>query len=120
VIKGAQHHIIEIHHTDDPYFERALLFVRTAYADRPAATLEEQGRRFLANTGSYSALQQNRALCWFKRCALVLSGGVGGALMVLFPSAIIAMATARIVWDFEPGTAIVPESFDGRIFKFIR
>ncbi|MBQ4616890.1 MAG: hypothetical protein IJB27_00765 [Clostridia bacterium] len=84
MIKGAQHHIIEIRRTEDPYFERALLFVRTAYADRSTAVLEEQGRRFLASTGTYSGLQQNRAMCWFKRCALVLGGGVGGALMVLF------------------------------------
>lgn len=82
--KGAVHHIIEIRQPNDPYFERALLFVKPACADTAALRLEAEGRRLLHSASAYSGLRHNRAVCWFKRCALVLAGGIGGVLLACF------------------------------------
>lgn len=82
--KGAVHQIIEIQGTSDPYFERILLFVKPSCADRTSEFLEKEGRRALAQATPYTGLRHNRAMCWFKRCALVLGGAVGGLLLSLF------------------------------------
>ncbi len=82
--KGAVHQIIEIRQPTDPYFERALLFVKPAYADKPRAFLEAEGRQLMAQTKPFTGLRHNRALCWFKRSALVLAGAIGGILLVCF------------------------------------
>lgn len=81
MIKGVQHQIIEIRQTDDPYFERALLFVRAELAEEDEAQLREEGTRFLDHTGSFTGLRHGRAMCWFKRTALLLSGGFLGTLL---------------------------------------
>lgn len=80
MIKGVNHQIIEIRQTDHPYFERALLFVKAPYSQQPPAELQAQGTQFLRQTTSYSSLRQNRAMRWFKRCVLVLFGGIGGVI----------------------------------------
>lgn len=80
MIKGVNHQIIEIRQTDDPYFERALLFVRSAYAEENEAVLQAQGHRFVEKSDSYAGLRQNKAMCWFKRAALVLGGAFCGTL----------------------------------------
>lgn len=81
LIKGVHHQIIEIRQTDDTYFDRALLFVRPEYAARPSEQLQEEGRRFLTQTDSFTQLRHNRAMCWFKRCALMLASAIGGILL---------------------------------------
>ncbi|MBQ3069162.1 MAG: hypothetical protein IJD01_04345 [Clostridia bacterium] len=81
--KGAVHQIIEIQGTSDPYFERILLFVKPSCSDRSTAFLEAEGRRALSEATPYTGLRHNRAMCWFKRCALVLGGAIGGILLGL-------------------------------------
>ena len=81
MIKGVNHQIIEVNRTDHPYFERALLFVRTAYAQETTETLQGEGCAFLKQAQAFSALREARAIRWFKRCALVLCGGIGGMLL---------------------------------------
>lgn len=84
MLKGVNHQIIEIRQTDDPYFERALLFVRADYAEKPTEELWQRGERLLQNGADFTGLRHNRALCWFKRCALLLSGGIGGVILGAF------------------------------------
>jgi len=81
MLKGVNHQIIEVNQTDHPYFERALLFVRSAYAQESPNTLEGEGQTFLDRAESFSELRAARAMRWFKRCALVLLGGVGGIIL---------------------------------------
>ena len=81
MIKGAQHRIIEIRQTDDPYFERALLFVRVDLSSHSEELLEQEGRRFLAAAGRFTGLRQDRAMRWFKRAALLLCGGFMGTVL---------------------------------------
>lgn len=79
--KGVNHQIIEICHTDDPYFERALLFVKSAYMQESVEVLAKEGQRFIAQTEAYSGLKQTRATVWFVRCVCLLAGGIGGVLL---------------------------------------
>ena len=79
--KGVNHQIIEISHTDDPYFERALLFVKSTYAQESVDVLAKEGQRFIAQAEAYSGLKQTRAMTWFVRCVCLLGGAIGGVLL---------------------------------------
>ncbi len=79
MIKGVHHRIIEVADTGNPYFERALLFVKPDYTDRSQETLTLYARAYTKHAPTYSALREARAMRWFKRCALVLLGGCVGA-----------------------------------------
>ncbi|MBR5135078.1 MAG: hypothetical protein IKV35_05720 [Clostridia bacterium] len=83
MLRGINHQIIEVVESDHPYFERALLFVRSAVASSETALLETEGRAYLKKAQAFSELRQARAMRWFKRCALVLFGGVGGMVLTL-------------------------------------
>ena len=78
MIKGVNRQIIEIVHPDHPYFERALLFVKTPYADQPPAVLRGEGERYVKEAGSFSGLRNRRAMRWFRGTILVLIGGFLG------------------------------------------
>lgn len=84
MIKGVQHQIIEIRNTDDPYFERALLFVRAAYAEESECQLQNEGYRFVKSAGSFEGLRRSKAMCWFKRAVLLLGGGFAGTVLGAF------------------------------------
>ena len=88
MIKGVNHQIIEVRQTDNPYFERALLFVNGAYAEQPQSELDKQARAYLRETDAYHGLKEAYAMRWFKRCALVVLGAflgmLGGVLLAQF------------------------------------
>ncbi len=81
MIKGVQHRIIEIRQTDDPYFERALLFVREDYRSLSEENLQKNGEQFVKHAGTYTGLRRDRAMCWFRRAVLLLAGGFIGTLV---------------------------------------
>jgi len=81
MIKGVNRQIIEISKPDNPYFERALLFVRSAYADRPDEQLLREGERFVKESGSFSGLRSSRVKRWFSYTISVLIGGFCGVYL---------------------------------------
>jgi len=83
MLKGVQHRIIEINETGNPYFERALLFVRSDYRDRAEEELTAVAQCYTRRTPVYSTLREHRAIRWYKRCVLVLLGAVFGAVVGL-------------------------------------
>ncbi len=78
MIKGVNHQIIEIIKPDNPYFERALLFVKSAYADRSEEVLMKEGEQFVKESGSFSGLRSCRAKRWFSCTISVLIGAFCG------------------------------------------
>ena len=78
MIKGIHHRIIEVSDTGNPYFERALLFVKEDYTDHTAEELSACARHYTKQASAYGALREARAMRWFKRCVLVLVGAIGG------------------------------------------
>ena len=78
MIKGVNHQIIEITKPDHPYFERALLFVKSSYAEQAPDALRREGERFVKESDSFSALRSNRAMRWFRGTILLLIGGFVG------------------------------------------
>ncbi len=86
VIKGVNHQIIEVRQTGHPYFERALFFVQPAYSEHPQAELDAEASKYLKSADSYRGLREAKAMRWFKRCALVLSGGFLGTVLGILVS----------------------------------
>ena len=81
MLKGVHHQIVEIRQTDDPYFERALLFVRADCASRPTQGFEQAGKQFVKAAGSYSELRRNRLAGQLRRVVCVIGGGVLGSFL---------------------------------------
>ncbi len=84
MLKGVHHQIIEIRQTDDPYFERALLFVRADCAESSEDCIGAQGRRFLKDAKPYSGLCRARVMSGLRYAACVLGGGLSGVLLGMF------------------------------------
>ncbi len=81
MLKGVQHQIVEIRKTDDPFFERALLFVRVECAQQPLAQLQQEGQRFLSNAKPYAGLRRNRRLCLLRRALYITASGLFGVMI---------------------------------------
>ncbi len=87
MLKGVHHQIIEIRQTDDPYFERALLFVRASCA--PFASEEEaerRGKALVARAKPYTGLRRARLRRWMHTSLCVFGGGASGVAMGLMLS----------------------------------
>lgn len=89
MVRGTNKRIIEINDTQNPYFERAVLYLKDNRADSPKKTLENQAQHFLKNIRSprLHAVKPS-FLCaegrwWVSACKLLLSAAAGGALTFL-------------------------------------
>lgn len=88
MLKGVHHQIIEINQTDDPYFERALLFVRVGCADTNEDIIKTEGRRFLKNAKPYSGLCRARVMLGLRYAACMVGGGLSGMFLGMMLSKI--------------------------------
>ena len=88
MVRGTNKRIIEINDTQNPYFERAVLYLKDSQADSCKKTLESQAQHFL---GSIRAPLMHRArpafLCnhryLWQGLSLLLSAAAGGTLTFL-------------------------------------
>lgn len=64
MIKGINRQMIEITHTDSPYFERAFLLLRPQAAQASPDTLELIARRVVQQADSYTGLRRTRLRRW--------------------------------------------------------
>lgn len=87
MVRGTNKRIIEINDTQNPYFERAVLYVKDNRADSPKKTLETQAQHFLGSLrspllrGKPAFLYQGNF--WSSCLRLLLSAAAGGALTLL-------------------------------------
>ena len=89
MVRGTNKRIIEINDTQNPYFERAVLYLKDSQADSCKKTLESQAQHFLGRLaapllrgGRISLLQMNGKR-WFAALKLLLSAAAGGLLTFL-------------------------------------
>ena len=82
MVRGTNKRIIEINDTQNPYFERAVLYLRDNHADSSRKTLENQAQHFLCNIRA--PLLHSRSKLWFSALKLLLSATAGGALALCF------------------------------------
>ena len=80
MVKGAHHQIVEIRQADHPFFERALLFVRTDCSE-PTHALEQAGEQYLRATQPYSWLRRCRRRRLLRATGMIFGGGLGGVLL---------------------------------------
>ena len=76
MLKGVHHQIIEIRQTEDPYFERALLFVRADCAETSEDTLGANGRCFLKKAQPHTGLRRARFRAWLRYGASMACGAI--------------------------------------------
>lgn len=84
MIKGVNRQIVEVTATNNAYFERALLVVRSHCEQCDAKKLQTEADRFVASIGSYSGLTKRRRSNWMIRCGFAAIGGLIGGLTVFF------------------------------------
>ncbi|MGI6264644.1 MAG: hypothetical protein ACOYJY_04160 [Acutalibacteraceae bacterium] len=83
MIKGINRQMIEVTDTGSPYFERALLVVRPACADRSDEQLRREAHRLLKAAGGYSGIKRMRRRRQLCGAALSAAGGLLGLLVGL-------------------------------------
>ncbi|MDQ5983141.1 MAG: hypothetical protein RUMPE_00139 [Eubacteriales bacterium SKADARSKE-1] len=82
MIRGVNKHVIDIGETGNPYYERAILFLRPEYADIQREILEREAKKFLQGIGTTSSLKKyNKVLYWGIRLG---GAAVIGAFLSLF------------------------------------
>ena len=91
MVRGTNKRIIEINDTQNPYFERAVLYLKDSQADSPAKALEHQAQTFLSSIRSpflrgtkppcLRRLSSHRIIGAIK---LLLSAAAGGGITFLF------------------------------------
>lgn len=81
MLKGVHHQIIEIRQTEDPFFERALLFVRPQCAESGEEDWQEKGRAFLKRAVPYTGLKKARVHRRLQAALYVIGGGIGGVIL---------------------------------------
>lgn len=81
MLKGINRQIIEVTHTNSPYFERALLFVRPSCGETDADELDRQARRLVVMARTYPFLKRGRRKAVMIRIAVVILSGIGGLLL---------------------------------------
>ena len=81
MIKGVNRQIIEVMDTGNPYFERAMLVVRTGYTDTEAGRLREEAQKLLRRAGGYTGLKRQRRQRTIRATLFGLGAGSIGALL---------------------------------------
>ena len=81
MLKGVHHQIVEIRQTEDPYFERALLFVRADCAEQADGDWQERGRAFLERAAPYTGLRRARLQARLRAALFMVAGAVFGVLV---------------------------------------
>ncbi len=91
MVRGTNKRIIEINDTQNPYFERAVLYVKDSRADSPRKSLESQAQNFLSNIrtpllhGSKPKfLYSSKGRFWFFALQFLFSAGIGSVITLLF------------------------------------
>ena len=79
MLKGVHHQIVEIRQTDNPFFERALLFVRAGCAEQSATVLREAGKQFVRSAKPYTGLRKSRGVRRLRYVLCVIGGALAGA-----------------------------------------
>lgn len=89
MVRGTNKRIIEINDTQNPYFERAVLYLKDTQEAVSKKAMETQAQRFLSSLaapllqgGRISLLQMNGKR-WFAALKLLLSAAAGGLLTFL-------------------------------------
>ncbi len=81
MLKGVHHRIVEIRQTEDPFFERALLFVRADCAEGEDGDWQERGRAFLSRATPYTGLRRARLQARLRAALYTVAGAVLGVLI---------------------------------------
>ena len=79
MLKGVHHQIVEIRQTEDPYFERALLFVRADCEED--VDWQERGHAFLDRAVPYTGLRRARLQARLRAVLFTVAGSVIGVLV---------------------------------------
>ena len=79
MLKGVCHQIVEIRQTEDPYFERALLFVRADCEED--VDWQEKGYAFLNRAIPYTGLRRARLQARLRAVLFAVAGAVFGVLI---------------------------------------
>jgi len=79
MIKGVNHQIIEVTETGSPFFERALLVLRRDCADPPHRLLQDEAKKLVERTDSYTAIRRNRRQSRRQRAFWLAGGSLAGA-----------------------------------------
>lgn len=82
MLKGVHHRIVEIRQTEDPYFERALLFVRAECTQD--ADWQEMGKAFLHRATPYTELCRARLFSRLRTALCMIACGALGVLVGAF------------------------------------
>lgn len=89
MVRGTNKRIIEINDTQNPYFERAVLYLKDTQEVSSKKAMETQAQRFLSSLAApllrgwrISLLQMNGKR-WFAALKLLLSAAAGGLLTFL-------------------------------------
>lgn len=80
MLKGVSHKIIEVNHTDSPYFERAVLYLRPGTEDLPVRAALCESERYLENRG---IARRMRRRFWRYLAGLAAFGAGCGAAVLL-------------------------------------
>ena len=87
MLKGVHHRIVEIRQTEDPYFDRALLFVRAECAQD--ADWQEMGQAFLRRATPYTELCRARLYSGLRTALCMIGCGVAGTAVGMFADRLI-------------------------------
>ena len=88
MLKGVHHRIVEIRQTEDPYFERALLFVRAECAEDADVDWQGCGRTFLQRATPHTGLRRARWQARLRAALFMVSGAIFGVLIGVFSTQI--------------------------------
>ena len=90
MVRGTNKRIIEINDTQNPYFARAVLYVKDNHADSGGKILENQAQNFLNTIRSpllHGAkpkfLYSRKGRFWFSALVLLLSAAAGSGFTLL-------------------------------------
>ena len=85
MLKSTSRQILEVTHTNNPYFERAFFVVRHNCADQPDLNLDGEAQQVLCNQPLYSGLHRSRLRNrLIQSLSFLLGGAVGAAVTICF------------------------------------
>ena len=82
VIKGVNHHVIEISRPESAYFERAVLFLRPELSDSSLQTAQLAAEQYLGELAPQNRRFRPKGWLWFA-LGMAVSGGAAGAVWLL-------------------------------------